>query len=50
MFKTLFLKPVRSMPAKVAMNVEGLDMDNIPQQIRVEKTRDGSKLSIDLGT
>ena len=35
MFNTLFLKPVRSMPAKVAMNVEGLDMDNIPQHVAI---------------
>ena len=33
MFNTLFLKPVRSMPAKVSMNVDGLDMDNIPQHV-----------------
>ena len=35
MFNTLFLKPVRSMPAKVAMNVEGLDMDTIPQHVAI---------------
>ena len=35
MFNTLFLKPVRSMPAKVAMNVDGLDMDNIPQHVAI---------------
>ena len=35
MFNTLFLKPVRSMPAKVSMNVDGLDMDNIPQHVAI---------------
>ena len=35
MFNTLFLKPIRSMPAKVAMNVEGLDMANIPQHVAI---------------
>ena len=35
MFNSLFLKPVRSMPAKVNMNVDGLDMDNIPQHIAI---------------
>ena len=35
MFNSLFLKPVRSMPAKVSMNVDGLDMDNIPQHIAI---------------
>ena len=35
MFNSLFLKPVRSMPAKVTMNVDGLDMDNIPQHIAI---------------
>ena len=35
MFKTLFLKPVRSMPAKVKMNVDGLDMDNIPKHVAI---------------
>lgn len=35
MFKSLFLKPIPSMPEKVAMNVDGLDMDNIPQHIAV---------------
>ena len=35
MFNTLFLKPVRSMPAKVAMNVDGLDMDKIPQHVAI---------------
>ena len=35
MFNSLFLKPVRSMPAKVTMNVDGLDMDNIPRHIAI---------------
>ena len=35
MFNSLFLKPVRSMPAKVTMNVDGLDMDNIPQHVAI---------------
>ena len=35
MFNTLFLKPVRSMPAKVAMNIDGLDMDNIPKHVAI---------------
>ena len=35
MFNTLFLKPVRSMPAKVSMSVDGLDMDNIPQHVAI---------------
>ena len=35
MFNSLFLKPVRSMPAKVNMNVDGLDMDNIPRHIAI---------------
>ena len=35
MFNALFLKPVRSMPAKVSMNVDGLDMDNIPQHVAI---------------
>ena len=35
MFNTLFLKPVRSMPAKVAMNVDGLDMNNIPEHVAI---------------
>ena len=35
MFNSLFLKPVRSMPSKVTMNVDGLDMDNIPQHVAI---------------
>ena len=35
MFNTLFLKPVRSMPEKVAMNVDGLDMNNIPEHVAI---------------
>jgi undecaprenyl diphosphate synthase len=35
MFKTLFLKPVRSMPAEVKMNIDGLDMDNIPKHVAI---------------
>ncbi len=35
MFNTLFLKPVRSMPAKVTMNVDGLDMNNIPEHVAI---------------
>ena len=35
MFNTLFLKPVRSMPAKVSMNVDGLDINNIPEHVAI---------------
>ena len=35
MFKTLFMKPIRSMPASVPMNVEGLDLDNIPKHVAI---------------
>lgn len=35
MFKKLLIKPIRSMPEKVEMNVEGLDFNNIPKHIAI---------------
>ena len=35
MFKTLFLKPVRRMTSKAEMNIDGLDMENIPKHIAI---------------
>ncbi len=35
MFKKLLIKPIRSMPENVEMNVEGLDFNNIPKHIAI---------------
>ena len=35
MFKSLFLKPIRSMPSKVEMDITGLDMSKIPQHVAI---------------
>jgi len=35
MFKTLFRNPVRSMPSRVELNTEGLDMTNIPRHVAI---------------